>query len=136
MAWGLGYFPGTWFRFGGREARRLVRDWSRQGRTGQYRIEGSERDYETLLARLRVPVLAVSFTDDSYCPQRAVEHLLDKMPNAATSHQHLASADLGSSTLGHFGWVRQADRLAPRILDWLHQQSFVSSPAGSPKRMA
>ncbi|MEM7584798.1 MAG: alpha/beta fold hydrolase [Acidobacteriota bacterium] len=115
----LGYFPGRLVRFGDREARRLVRDWAHQGRTGRYEVQGSSRRYEALLAASRVPLLAVSFADDSYAPRRAVEHLLAKMPRADRTHHHLDPKVLGSPSVGHFGWVKRADQLAPRLTDWI-----------------
>ena len=115
----FGFFPGYLVRFGDREARRLVRDWSRQGRTGRYRVAGSRLDYEALLSTLDLPILALSFTDDTYSPRRAVEHLLGKMPAATATHLHLPPEDLGNREVGHFGWVRHAERLTPRILQWL-----------------
>ena len=65
----LGFFPGYLVKFGDREARRLVRDWSFQGRTGRYEVNGSQHDFEALLATSKVPVLAISFTDDTYSPE-------------------------------------------------------------------
>ncbi len=115
----LGFFPGYLVNFGDREARRLVRDWSFQGRTGRYEVAGSRHNFETLLATLKIPVLAISFTDDGYSPERAVQHLLGKMPRADTSHEHLPPEQLGSRAVGHFGWIKRADHLAPRIHNWL-----------------
>ncbi len=129
----LGYFPGHLVRFGDREARRLVRDWSHQGRTGRYRVAGSEHDYEALLARLELSVLAISFADDHYAPRHAVAHLLGKMPAAETTHVVLSPSDLGARAVGHFGWVRHADLLAPRIAEWLQGHEVAEAcPATEP----
>jgi len=118
----LGFFPGHLVRFGGREARRLVRDWAHQGRTGRYEAAGSTLDYEALLGDLRLPILAISFADDTYAPRAAVEHLLEKMPRASTTHQDLAPEALQAKAVGHFGWVKIGDRLMPRIVEWLALQ--------------
>ncbi len=117
----LGYFPGHLVGFGDREARRLTCDWAFQGRTGRYQAAGSTRRYEELLATSAVPVLAVSLSDDSYAPRRAVEHLLSKMPQAPKTHLHLAPNELGGDSVGHFGWVKRADCLAPKIAAWIRR---------------
>ncbi|MEM7352652.1 MAG: alpha/beta fold hydrolase [Acidobacteriota bacterium] len=117
-----GFFPGYLVKFGDREARRLVRDWSFQGRTGRYQVDGSSHDYEALLRGSRHPILALSFTDDTYCPEAAVAHLLAKMPEAPISHLHLSPKELGRSSVGHFGWVKRSDGVVPRIGQWLQSE--------------
>ncbi len=115
----LGHFPGGSLGFGGREARRLMGDWARQGLTGGYRVAGSERDFEALLARLELPLLAISFTDDPYSPREATDHLLAKMPAADATHLHRRPSELGAAKMGHFSWVKQAELLAPHLGKWL-----------------
>lgn len=115
----IGHFPGGRVGFGGREARRLMGDWARQGLTGRYRVAGSKRDFEALLARLELPILAISFTDDPYCTRAAVDYLLAKMPAADATHRHRSPSELGAAKLGHFSWVKQAELLLPSIHEWL-----------------
>ncbi len=114
----VGHFPGKSFGFAGREARRLMGDWARQGLTGRYRVSESERDFEALLGELELPLLAMSFTDDPYCTRAATAHLLSKMPAAQTTHLHRSPNELGASRMGHFSWVKQAELLAPGIREW------------------
>ncbi len=121
----LGHFPGRRFGFGGREARRLMRDWSHQGRTGRYEPAGSRHEYEALLGRLDLPVLSLVFTDDPYCPRGAAEGLLEKMPAARTRFLHLSPRELGVSEIGHFAWVKQPRLVVPRIVEWIQ----ISSPS-------
>jgi predicted alpha/beta hydrolase len=115
-----GYYPGKFFRFGGCEAQRMIGDWAHQGRTGRYEPAGNGVDFESLLAEIELPVLALSFDDDGLCPRQAVGHLLAKMPKARATSKHLSPADLGTDSIGHFGWVKKADLVAPAIIDWLH----------------
>ncbi len=115
----LGHFPGRLFHFGDREARWLVRDWSRQGLTGRYRAKGSGVDFEALLGAMELPLLTISFTDDGYGPKPAVEHLLAKMGRCAITHHHLSPDDLGLERVGHFGWMKHAELIVPMIDEWL-----------------
>ena len=115
----MGYFPGHKVGIGGTEARGLVRDWSRIVRKGRYDMIHRAHDYVALLQNLRVPVLALSFTDDAFAPKRAVNGLCATMPQAKLTHWHLAPSQIGCRELGHFRWVNQSGRLAPLIAEWL-----------------
>jgi predicted alpha/beta hydrolase len=117
----LGHFPGRLFHFGDREARRLVRDWSRQGLTGRYRAKGSGVDFEALLGAMELPLLTISFTDDAYGPKPAVEHLLAKMGKCVITHHHLSPDELGLERVGHFGWIQHAELIVPMIEEWLNR---------------
>jgi predicted alpha/beta hydrolase len=115
----VGHLPGQALRFAGREARTLIRDWSRQGLTGKYRPLGDDRDFEDLMSKLTLPVLSISFSDDTYGPEKSVLHLLNKMNQAEISHNLLTPADLAVKKIGHFGWVKLPEKIVPRITDWL-----------------
>ncbi len=110
----LGYFPGRRLGFGGTEARGVICDWARQSRTGRYEPAGSPVDYEGLLEKLRIPVLAVSFEGDFLSPERAVANLLAKMPAADIVHVNLSGYGLD-----HFGWVRNAAPLIGPLREWM-----------------
>jgi predicted alpha/beta hydrolase len=114
----LGYFPGKRVGFGGTEARTVMRDWAQVARSGRYRPRGSALNYETALAQLRLPVLAISFEHDNFAPARAMKNLLSKMPAAAAEHRQLLARDTGK-TLDHFNWVKHPEAVVPQIADWL-----------------
>ncbi len=115
----MGHFPGHKIGIGGTEARGLVRDWSRIVRKGRYDMIHRSHDYVALLQELRVPVLALSFTDDAFAPKRAVDGLCAKMPQIELTRRHLAPSEIGCRELGHFRWVNQSGWLAPLMAEWL-----------------
>lgn len=119
----LGYFPGKKIGFGGTESLKVVRDWSRQARTGRYQLDGSSHDFEALLKQVELPVLAISFADDYFAPKKAVKNLCDKMYSARLSHWHIQPRDLGLDELGHFKWVRSASPLVERIHEWISRNA-------------
>jgi predicted alpha/beta hydrolase len=128
----LGYFPGHFFRFGGQEARSLMRDWSHQGLTGRYEVARNPNDFEYLLSIMDLPVLSISFDDDTYSPKGAVCHLLDKMKAAQVTDLVIKPSELGLKRLGHFGWVKKAALIAPYITPWIKQS--VEKGDGSEKK--
>jgi predicted alpha/beta hydrolase len=128
----MGYFPGRFFRFGGQEARSLMRDWSHQGLTGRYEVAGNPHDFEYLLSTMALPVLSISFDDDTYSPKGAVSHLLDKMRAAKVTDLLIKPSELGQESLGHFGWVKKAALIAPYISPWIKQR--IEKEVGTEKK--
>lgn len=114
----LGYFPGKKLRFAGTESRRLMRDWSRQARTGRYAAEHSSVDFEQTLSTVKLPLLAVSLAGDLYAPATAVDHLCSKMPQAALQRWHWEDTS-PSRKVDHFRWVRTPAAVVEQIRHWM-----------------
>lgn len=137
----LGYFPGRTFGFGGIEAKNVIRDWSRQGRTGVYEIMNSSLPYEALLAELSIPVISVSFEGDFFAPYGAAQHLVDKMKNAKVKHVHIQPEEYGLKNKLHFSWAKNPDFIVSLIMKWMEsqiieQQHNKANPADTKKRAA
>ncbi len=115
----VGYFPGHVFKFGGNEAKTQMLDWADQGWTGVYAPKGADKDYDLLLSQAEIPVLSISFADDGYCPEQACQHLVDKMGAAEITRKHFTPQELGEDWMGHFGWVKKSQALAPTIEQWI-----------------
>ncbi|MBH1933785.1 alpha/beta fold hydrolase [Streptomyces sp. AV19] len=112
----FGYWPGDVLGFAGRQSGVLMRDWARVCRTGRFQPSGADIDYETLLAKLDLPVLAVSVEGDEMAPVTAVDRLCAKVPSVElTRHHYEADADV---RLDHFRWVRHSGPIANRIRAW------------------
>ena len=111
----LGYFPGSWMSFGGREAAGLMRDWSRVAITGQYRPDGSDIDYETALRSLKLPVLALTFAADYWSPKQAARSLLNKLPPNTFIHWHWHKSDTAGVAVDHYAWIKQPALIAPAV---------------------
>ena len=102
----VGHFPGRALGFGGREARGVMRDWSRSGRTGRYAAEGLDEDLEKRLAGLAVPLHAVRLADDWLGPAASLQGLLAKLPRSPSSVAVLDAASLGGIPADHFAWLK------------------------------
>lgn len=117
----LGYLPGRRIGFGGNEARGVIADWSRSGRTGRYRARGMSIDLERQLAQVQVPVLALSLRDDWLAPTASLEWLLDKMPNAPRRTGVITPEDLDGDKADHFSWMKLPAGTAARLAAWMVQ---------------
>lgn len=114
-----GYFPGRRTGFAGNEARGVIRDWTRTGRTGHYRVSGLARDYEQAMRSMRLPVLAVRLHDDWYVPPASLSHLLDKMPHASIAQHTMTTGMLDGARADHFGWMKQPAPIAELVHAWI-----------------
>ncbi len=93
--------------------RRVIRDWSRVVRTGQYAAATGSFDYEAALAGYRGDILAVDVSDDVLAPRTATDALLAKVPRAHVS-RYAYDSPRGSAKPGsHSTWVRDRGGLAP-----------------------
>jgi predicted alpha/beta hydrolase len=115
----VGYFPGRRFGLFGNEARRLMLEWSRLTTRGRFEVAGCEHDFEGALPAVTLPVLALSFEGDRFAPQRAVAHLLSKLPRAAITRRHLRAADLGAGSVDHLSWTRHPAAVADAVASWV-----------------
>ncbi|MFT4262633.1 MAG: alpha/beta fold hydrolase [Nocardioides sp.] len=113
----LGHFPGKRFKFAGREARTMMRDWAGLAVTG--RLPGATR---AELDALTVPVLAYTIAGDWLAGDASVHGLLDLIPRADVTWEHL-----DEDGIDHFKWARRPDSVLPQILGWV--RSAVGEPA-------
>ena len=120
----LGVFPGDWLGFGGRQASRIMLDWSRQARTGRYQPEGAEVDFERALREVRAPLLSVSVREDPFAPRRACDGLLTKMPGAPARRVELdATWPVRRPLDRHFRWVREPSAMVEVVAPFLRGEA-------------
>jgi predicted alpha/beta hydrolase len=122
LAAAVGYMPGRRIGFGGNEARGLIADWARTGRTGRYAAAGVKLDLEQQLASLLLPLLALRLRDDWMVPPASLDWLLGKMPQTARTLEVVAPDDMHGHPANHFGWMKTPAPIAARIAAWLAAQ--------------
>lgn len=120
-----GYFPGKRVGFGGTEAKTLMQDWARLGRTGRFGLVGGI-DYEAALAKVTIPVLGISFDHDNFAPHTAQQRLLDKLTSAKVTHLRLGPADTGHK-LDHYNWLKKNEPVVSRVVQWIKAVSGAQS---------
>ena len=114
----LGYWPGDWLGFGGRQPAAMMRDWSHAVRTGRYRARTGSFDYENALRAYRGEVLAISVDHDIIAPHAATEALLAKVPNARVTRRSYVPSQGTARPGAHFTWVKDQPGLAAIIAQW------------------
>lgn len=112
-AWG--YFPGRRLGFGGREARGVMSDWARSGRSGRYAARHVPHDLEAALARVRAPVLALRLVDDWLGPEASLDWLLRKMPAASQEGGLIGPEALEGAPADHFAWMKKPAAIAQEV---------------------
>ncbi|WP_414649226.1 alpha/beta fold hydrolase [Dyella sp.] len=112
-----GHLPGRRLGFAGNEARGVITDWSRTGRTGRYAARGIG-DLDAALARLRKPVLAMRLRDDWLAPASSQAWLLDKLPASPACRLEFGREALAGEPAGHFAWMRAPAAIADAIARW------------------
>jgi len=122
----LGYLPGRRIGFGGNEARGVIADWARTGRTGRYAAVGMTQDFERQLASLQLPSLALRLRDDWLGPQASLDWLLGKLGPGERSVDVITPQALGGPA-DHFGWMKTPAPMAARIAGWLATQGTTST---------
>jgi predicted alpha/beta hydrolase len=115
----LGYLPGRRLGFGGNEARGVIADWARSGRTGRYAASGMTQDFERQLGALTLPLLALRLQQDWLGPAASLEWLLRKLGPGERRVETIARDDLGGQPADHFSWMGTPAPLAARMADWL-----------------
>lgn len=119
----VGRFPGRRIGFGGNEARGVIADWSRSGRTGRYTARGLRIDLETALRRQVAPVLALRLADDWLAPPASLDFLLDKMPDAPREVHVVDAEALAGQPADHFAWMKEPSAIARRMVQAMQAQS-------------
>lgn len=116
-----GYWPGHMLKFAGKQPARLMRDWARIARTGRFNPEGSDIDYEGMLARVRIPILAISLAGDTLAPPEAVDRLCAKLPSSAVERWHHQPAH--GRRLDHVRWARHGEEIVSYMRSWMNRNA-------------
>jgi predicted alpha/beta hydrolase len=108
------FLPGRSVGFGGKEARGVMRDWTRTGLSGRYAGKDMAVDLEAALMDVRVEVDAVRLADDWLVPAASLQFLLKKMQPSAVRCETLDANQLGTRA-DHFAWMKQPDAVADAL---------------------
>lgn len=113
----LGYFPSQRLGFGENLPRGVALEWARWCRSPEYLGDYSgHRAFSS-------PILALSFSDDRFAPQAAVEALHARYGSQDLVYRHLTPEELGTDRIGHFGFFREGKvpGLWSEVTAWLQR---------------
>jgi len=99
----------------------VTREWGRWARAPRYLFTPKFGIDVARYAKLRLPILAFSFSDDLYTPPASAEALLSEYPNAAVTRRAVRPADVGARAIGHLGYFRESlrDTLWRETAQWI-----------------
>lgn len=99
----------------------VTREWGRWARAPRYLFTPRFGIDTSRYPRLRLPLLAFSFSDDLYTPPASAEALLSEYPNARVTRRAVRPADVGVRAIGHLGFFGEGlrDTLWRETADWI-----------------
>ena len=116
------YFPAKLVKLGPKDVPTgVMKQWATWGKSPDYLFDKKHGFDLSNYHALTVPILAYSFTDDNFSPEKAVDALLSHYPNADIEHKSVKPSDLDRKHIGHFGFFRESMResLWEEVLNWL-----------------
>jgi predicted alpha/beta hydrolase len=116
----FGYFPGRRLHMVGDLPRGVADQWRRWCLHPEYLLaegDAARAGFE----RVTAPIRSYSFEDDEIVTRPAIESLNGFYRKARVNHRHVAPADIGARSIGHFGFFSEhsRDTLWRESLDWL-----------------
>lgn len=112
----VGYFPGNWFGFGGREYSELMLDWRHWAKHGNYDSPGFEGS-EAALAAYKGRVISIAFERDTMASDEAIERSRSVYQSAEVTRTKLGPKEQGDY-LGHIDWGKAPAGAAKALADW------------------
>jgi predicted alpha/beta hydrolase len=128
----IGYLPGRRIGFGGNEAKGVIADWSRSGRSGRYAADGMPVDFSAQMRALKLPVAALRLRDDWLVPAGSLDWLLGLMPQASRQIGVFNAEQLAGQRADHFTWMKMPDPLATRLIEWMDRPTVIPSAHAEP----
>lgn len=128
-----GYFPGRKLRKVGDLPAGVMQQWRAWCLNREY-VVGVEGDaVRAEFARVRTPILSLSFTDDEFMSAANTRSLHSFYSGAPREMVRIAPRELGVRRIGHFGFFRSrfADTLWARAAQWLAAHAGATSRAAA-----
>ncbi|MFO7304018.1 MAG: alpha/beta fold hydrolase [Gammaproteobacteria bacterium] len=122
----FGYFPGKRIRKVGDLPKGVIAQWRRWCLTRDYVVGAEGEAVRAAYASVRIPMLALSFTDDEMMSAQAVRSMHALYAAAPVEYRRIAPHDVGVPRIGHFGFFRPefAQTLWPIATEWLERDGI------------
>ena len=118
-----GHYPGKSLGFAGREARGVIRDWTRSAHTGAYRPRGIDTDLEAGMRKLAVPAIGINMADDWFVPDESLHWLTGKLAGCDVQHRTIEASD--DCPADHYAWMKRPGPTVRTLLDWMEKNRLI-----------
>lgn len=110
----MGYWPGHYFGFGGKQTQALIEDWAKNVRTGNY-----APGFEASLNKYSAEILSINIEGDLLCTASSTQSLVD-MTSSTHNQQITYFSKFTKRKPGkHFSWAKDIPGVIPIIHSWI-----------------
>lgn len=119
----FGYFPGKKMKIVGDLPKGVIFQWMQWCKNPHYVVDHKGQPIRSGYENLRVPLLAMSFTDDEMMSRRSIDSLHDFYRNAMVERRYIRPDDVRARRIGHFGFFRPEFQptLWNQAVGWMEQ---------------
>lgn len=121
----LGYLPSKRLGIGGEDLPvGVYRQWKRWCSFPHYWFDDPEFSDTSRFGEVRVPIVAVTASDDAWAPPASVRAFMSGYTNAEVSYQTLNPQDYAAAAIGHMGYFRPTfrDTIWQDVATWVKQR--------------
>jgi predicted alpha/beta hydrolase len=99
----------------------VMKQWSKWARNPDYLFSPVSGLNTSRYARLKMPILAYGFSDDTYASEKAIRHLLSRFRSSGIQFHFMDVKKMGLGSVGHFGFFKKKmePSLWQQTLEWL-----------------
>lgn len=117
----FGYFPGKLFGYSGNLPKGVMYEWANWCNKSNGLFDMFP---DTNYRKLRIPLLAFSFSDDWHSQPKAVRELLNRFSNAIITWHHLKPREIGLKKIGRSGFFDPMLKatLWIKMLRWMNEE--------------
>lgn len=129
-----GYLPGR--AWGGEDMPLgIYADWKRWSSMPKYFFDDARVSMQAVFDRVRVPVMAVTASDDTWAPPKSVKVFMSHYRNAPLTFETQTPGELGVRTVGHMGHFKKdvLPKFVPRVLQFVEAR-FSSRASSAPSQ--
>lgn len=120
----LGWFPGAKIGFGGNQPKNIMIDWSRNARTGVYKLKNQKIDYETAFKDVNSLLLGIVIDNDFFAPYSSTKNLLYKFSNSDTEIFIIKTKSFKEIKPDHFSWLKEPQPAINAFVAWLSEKGL------------
>lgn len=116
----FGYFPAKKVGFGEDLPPKVATKWKKWCTSRNYFFDDEEYYQEQKYEQFQGSILTMSFEDDPWATQDAVDDLYARYVNSHRDHKHINPEDVNISKIGHVGFFRPgSEKLWDMTIEWI-----------------